>query len=163
MCSFLCVYVNSTSSVTHAAVLFGVLEATDVSGDVFQFRVNSHRSTLPHLRAAWLLSANSWFWGIKRAMSRMRSATTLIKNRLCCTFALHFPKALMISAVLTDGQGTSSRGIFSMTLWQAALNSLRLCLPAVLHIYYTNNPQLNWHLQFFLSGYIMLSNDKWVM
>lgn len=86
--------VNSTSSVTHAEVLTVVYKATVVFGDMFQLKVNSHPNALPHLRVARLLSAHSWFWGIKHAVSRMRSATALIKNRLCCTSTLHFPKLL---------------------------------------------------------------------
>lgn len=30
-----------------------------------------------------------------------------------------------------------------------------------LHIYKSNNPQLDWHLQFLMSGSIMHSDDKW--
>lgn len=123
---------------------------------------NSYPKVRLNRSEAWLLSANSRFWGIKRAASRMSSATALIKNRLCCTSTLHFPELLRSPPALTHRQGTSSGGFLSATLWQAALNSLRLCLLVSPHIYETNNsPQLHWHLQFSLSGSIMLSHDKW--
>lgn len=99
----------------------------------------------------------------------LRDKTCSVKDEVCyCSdkeqtlLHIHSPisKALTISVALTNRQGTSSRGIFGLTLWQAALNSLRLCLPNALHIYQTNNPQLNWQLQFFLSGSILHSSDK---
>lgn len=159
--SCVCLYLlaNSTSSVTHAEVSTIVSKATDVFGCNFQLRVNP--KVLLHLREAWLLSANSRFWQIKHAVSRTGSATALMKTRLHCTSTLHFPKALTTSVAQTNRQGTSSRGILSVTLWQGALNTPRLCLPGSPHIYQTNVPPSSADIcSFFLSGSIMHFDDN---
>lgn len=114
-----------------------------------------------HLRATWLPSANSRFWGREHATSKMRSATSLIKTRPRSTFILRSPK-LLRSQLRWQAAKAHHRVRFSAWhLWQAALNSLWLCLRPALPIYQTYDPQPNWQLQFFLSGSIMLSNDKW--